>query len=548
MRQRVKPGCRLFAVGALLTGLFALGCKNPTSPDPTPVEYPAIQLRQDSLSLPNGAGEYTFNEAVLVDGDGGYCCENVIFAVENQGQEWLNISRVVLSSGNIGDFDLDISGLFNMVAPSSYTNFSLRFDPIVNLGSRSAVVTIISDDQDNGIYTFKVKGSGMKKCFAGDGAANFYFGTSGAISGNTMVVGAYYDYNGAFGEQGAAYVFERDRPVPDHWGEIRKLVASDGTDWNRFGWSVAIDGDTIVVGARGVKNNQGAVYIFYRNHGGADRWGEVKKLTAGDSSNNDNFGYSVAVSGDTIVVGANGVDDTFGDQGAAYVYYRNHGGAGNWGEVTRITAGDAALLDGFGCSVAIAGDIVAVAAAYDDADYNNQGSVYIYDRSHGGTDNWGEVKRITASNAGEYHLFGLSVAIEGDLLLAGKNDGSAYLFDRNFGGADNWAQIKELSGSDTVQYDFFGRSVAISGDTIAVGALWDDIDSNRDQGSVYLFYRNAGGAGNWGEVKKLTAGDGAENDSFGSFVAVAGNTVVIGANDDDIGTNGDQGSAYMFQQ
>jgi hypothetical protein len=345
--------------------------------------------------------------------------------------------------------------------------------------------------------------------------------------------------------------------------EIKNLTASDGEEWDQFGKSVAISGDTIVVGADEdrVEANftQGSAYVFQRNTGGTDCWGEIKKLTASDGAADDRFGCSVSISGDTIVVGAYWDDIGLNDfQGSAYVFERNNGGTDNWGEVKNINASDGAEDDWFGYSVSISGDTVVVGVySYDVGANINQGSAYVYERNNGGTDNWGEVKRLTASDGAQGDRFGGSVSIFGNTVVVGAryddvgaNDtqGSAYVFQRNNGGADNWGEVKKVTGGDSVQYDRFGWSVSIFGDTVVVGATEDEVGGNDNQGSAYVFQRNTGGIDNWGEIKKLTASDGEALDNFGFSVSIYNDTIVVGALWDDIGANLGQGSAYVFQR
>ena len=334
--------------------------------------------------------------------------------------------------------------------------------------------------------------------------------------------------------------------------EVAKLTASDAAEFDQFGWSVAISGDTVVVGAFSDDDNgsrSGSAYILERNQGGVDNWGEVKKLTASDAAEGDFFGYSVGISGDMVVVSAL-LDDAF--TGSAYVFERNVGGADNWGEMKKLTVSDAAGGDNFGNSVAISSDTVVVGANRDDDDGSSSGSAYLFERNVGGADNWGEVKKLSASDVAQGDVFGSSVAISGDTAVVGAENkadvgfqsGAAYLFERNTGGADNWGEVKKLSAFDADATDVFGNSVAVNGNTIVVGALLDN-DDGADSGSAYLFDRNTGGADNWGQSAKLTASDAAGGDNFGISVAISGDTVVIGApNDDDDGSR--SGSAYIF--
>jgi hypothetical protein len=399
----------------------------------------------------------------------------------------------------------------------------------------------------------------VKKLVSSDGAANDQFGDSVAISGDLAVVGANLDDVGSNNDQGSAYLFERNTSGADNWGLVKKLVASDGAASDQFGRSVAIDVDTVIVGAIndqvGGNSGQGSAYLFERNTGGADNWGEVKHLFASDGATNDQFGNSVSISGDTVIVGAY-VDDVGGNvnQGTAYIFERNTGGANNWGEVKHLFASGAQATEIFGSSVAISGDTVIVGALGHSIGGNFPGAAYIFERNQGGANNWGEVKQLFASDGGELDSFGTSVAISGDTAIVGADNdrvgsnggqGSAYLFERNAGGANNWGEIKHLAAADGAALDKFGTSVAISSDTVLVGAPGVTITGS-NPGAAYIFERNTGGADNWGMVKHLVAADGAALDQFGISVAISGDTVLVGASLDDAGSNSNQGSAYLF--
>jgi hypothetical protein len=392
------------------------------------------------------------------------------------------------------------------------------------------------------------------KLTASDGAEGDNFGLSVSVSDDTVVVGARYDDDHGT-SSGAAYVFDRNQGGADNWGLVKKLTASDGAAEDYFGEAVAVAGDLLVVGASYDDDNgenSGSAYLFSRNQGGADNWGLVKKPTASDGAAGDAFGVSVAMDGDTVVVGAYRDDDYGTDSGAAYVFDRNQGGADNWGQVTKLTAADGAAWDWFGVRVSIDGDTVVVGTPTDDDLGTDSGSVYVFARNQGGTDNWGLVKKLTASDGAAEDRFGYAVAISGDNLVVGAyqdddqdaDSGSAYVFSRNQGGADNWGQVKKLTASDGAAEDHFGQSVAVAGDVLVVGAYRDD-DHGTDSGAAYVFDRNRGGADNWGQVEKVTASDGAAGDYFGSAVSASGDDITLGARlDDDYGA--DSGSAYVF--
>jgi predicted small secreted protein len=386
------------------------------------------------------------------------------------------------------------------------------------------------------------------KRLASDTANEDMFGASVGMSGDYIVVGAYAEDAGGT-DSGAAYIYERNYGGQDYWGEVKKLTASDAQGWDYFGNSVAIDGDYVVVGAEledGGGNSRGAAYIFGRNYGGQDNWGEVKKLTASDAEDSDHFANSVAINGDYIVVGAFYEDDAGTDSGAAYIYERNYGGQDNWGEMKKLTASDAEADDRFGWSVAIDGDFIIIGAQYKNGGGIQRGAAYIYGRNSGGQDNWGEVKKLTASDAEDWDWYGSTVAIDGDYIVVGAHRenstrGAAYIYDRNFGNPDNWGEVAKLAAQNS---SYFGFSVAISGDYAVVGANFED-GAGTDQGAAYIYGRNSGGQDNWGEVMRLTPSDAADNDRFGCSVAVSGDYAVVGANFED-GAGTDRGAIYIF--
>ena len=324
----------------------------------------------------------------------------------------------------------------------------------------------------------------------------------------------------------------------------QRLVASDGTAGDQLGRSVAVDGDTAVVGASNDDSAKGAVYVFTRT---GDSWAQTAKLTASDGAANDQFGESVAIDGDTIVAGA--VNDGVGtnvDQGSAYTFART---GADRNETAKLTATDGATIDRLGFSVAIDGDTIVAGAPNADATNVNQGAVYTFART--GADR-NQTARLTATDGATSDFLGTSVAIDGDTIVAGASgdnigantdQGSAYTFARTSAPGRN--QTARLTASDGAAGDQFGRSVAIDGDTIVADASLHDVDANVDQGAAYTFART-GAAAPFTETARLTATDGAAGDRLGRSVAIDGDTIVAGANTDDVGDNADQGSASIF--
>ncbi|MGD9874861.1 MAG: FG-GAP repeat protein [Kiritimatiellia bacterium] len=379
------------------------------------------------------------------------------------------------------------------------------------------------------------------KLTAFDGETNDEFGISVSVDGDVALVGAESDD----GARGAAYVFERDISGTNSWGLVAKLTAPDAAADDWFGFSVAVAGDVALVGAYGNDDagaGSGSAYVFERNIGGTNAWGFVCKLTASDAAASDYFGVAVAVDGDVAIVSASG-DDGF--QGSAYVFQRNAGGTNAWGQVAKIAAPDGTTNDYFGVSVAVAGDVALVGAEQDD----DLGSAYVFERNMGGTNAWGFVRKLTASDGAADDHFGYSVSADGDAALVGAygcngNRGAAYVFQRNYGGTNAWGEVTKLTASDGATDDHFGWSVAVDGGTALIGAHKDD-DAGSESGSAYVFERNANGPNAWGQVRKLTASDGSSGDWFGCAVSASGNNALIGAfHDDPSGIF--SGSAYIM--
>lgn len=361
-------------------------------------------------------------------------------------------------------------------------------------------------------------------------------GNSVAVSGSTVIMGAFFA-DAAATDAGSAYVFVRG----EHgWSQQAKLEASDAEAEDQFGWSTAIDGDTAVVGAfldddSGV--DSGSVYVFVRSNG---QWSQQAKITAADGASGDRFGASVAIDGDTIVVGASQDDGAGIDAGSAYVFTRK---GSHWTQQAKLVAADGAATNRFGVSVALDGNTALVGAYFDDDAGKLSGSAYVFTRND---ESWTQQAKLTASDAATGDLFGAAVAIYGDTAVigasrnddAGSSSGSSYVFSRN---ASGWNEVVKLSASDAAMNDKFGHSVAIHGAEIVVGAVGDD-EVGKNSGSAYVFTRDGG---SWKQRTKLNAAGGTGGDQFGFSVAKERDFVVIGAVGVDESAV-DSGSAYVF--
>jgi hypothetical protein len=341
-----------------------------------------------------------------------------------------------------------------------------------------------------------------------------------------------------------------------NWTERAKNT-SESSHGNMLGENIALSGGFLIAGTQydsSITTYAGSAYIFEKSNGGEENWGEIKKLIANDPVAQANFGISVDISGEYAVVGSTSRNSAETDKGSAYVFYRNQGGLDNWGLVKKLMASDSGFGDHFGWDVAIDSEYIVVGAFADDIGTINSGSAYIYYRNEGGTDNWGEVKKITAGDSDLGDQFGRAVAISGiDIIIgawnddeAGSNSGASYIFNKDYGGVGTWGNVVKLTASDAVGAEYFGWDVSIDGNYAVVSAPGDS-DQGSYTGSAYVFYRNKNGNDAWGEVAKLTAFDAKEGDNFGCSISISEENIVIGASNTDF-LIADSGCAYYFRQ
>ena len=381
------------------------------------------------------------------------------------------------------------------------------------------------------------------KLISNDGSSSDQFGWCIGISGDRAVLSSPgSDYVG--GDHGAAYIFRKENGI---WVQEAKLLASDGAAGDNFATEVAIDGDTVVVSAWrddiGANTDQGSAYIFTRS---GITWTQQAKITATDGASDDNFGLTADISGETVLIGAYHADISGRvDQGAAYVFVRN---GTTWTQQAKLIANDGITDATLGTGVALEGNSAVVGAHTDSFNsINYRGSAYVFVRS--GT-TWTQQAKLIASDGESIDTFGRRVAINGDTVLVGAShddvngnmdQGSAYVFARN---GTTWTQQAKLVAGDGTTNDQFSFSdLVIKGDTIFVGAFFSDVGSNVNQGSVYVFTR-FGSA--WQQTAKIIAPDLLAGARFGTGIGLSGNTLIIGAHYDTIGVNTNQGSAYVF--
>lgn len=372
------------------------------------------------------------------------------------------------------------------------------------------------------------------KLLASDGGQGDYFG---GVSGNGLAISGDYAVVGANGAgpsgtmSGAVYIFHNDG---GGWHEQQKLTASDGDTSDNFGYSVAVSDNNVIVGAHYGDGNvidSGTAYIY---HFDGSRWVERQKLVASDGAVFDRFGQYVSISGDYAIVGAPAATTGIPLTGAAYIYHYN---GTSWVEAQKLMATDRAMSDNFGNMVSISGDHAIIGAQLDNDNGFASGSAYIF--HYDGT-NWLEQQKLLASDGDAEDRFGSAVSISGHYAIVGAflgnglvaDSGSAYIF--HFDGV-NWVEQQKLRAYDGLLNDRFGNSVSISGANVIV-------NGNVSNGAAYVYHYD----GNvWRAAEKLVASDVASADWFGDSVAISGNMAIVGASADD--DNGEMsGSAYLY--
>ncbi len=395
---------------------------------------------------------------------------------------------------------------------------------------------------------------------ASDGGAGDQLAESVAVSGNTVVLGAPQAPVGSNNQEGCAYVYVKPASGWGNSTQLAKLTPSDGGPAVHFGGSVAIDGDTIVVGEPyakiGSHGNQGAAYIFVKPAGGWTDMTETAKLTASDGQVFDLLGASVAIQGRLVVAAAPfATVQSVGSAGAVYVFLKPATGWKDGTQNAKLTASNPKFGAELGYSVSISGQAIAAGAP----NYSGQGSgaAYVFVKPASGWKDMNQAAELTASQGTSGDLLGFSASIIGDTVVAGapdtvidskKEQGAAYVWVKPASGWKNEIQKARLIASDGVVGNFFGFGVSVAKKTVLVGAIGVTVGSNLQQGAAYLYKEPANGWKSTAKFNaKLTASDGTEYAWFGNSVMIKTNTLLVGAPGQTRGSNSQQGEGYIFQ-
>jgi len=509
-----------------------------------------------------------------------------------------------------------VGALLCLICGSGFGQVRMNIEVTSNKNDQNAVYRSAIDPAFVQQAYLKASNTGTFDIF---GETGDEFGESVAIDGNTLVVGAPLEDSNATGingeqnndaahDSGAAYVFVRnDFGI---WSQQAYLKASNTGADDQFGFSVAIAGDTVVIGAPGEQSNatgvdgnqqdnslngSGAAYVFVRDENGD--WSQQSYLKASNTGDVDNFGFSVAITGSTVVVGAVGEnslatgvggdqsDNSAGNSGAVYVFKNDNNIT--WSQEAYLKPSNTGAHDRFGFSLAIHENTIAVGALGEDSrsegvdsdqDNNlatNAGASYIFARTGNGA--WSQQAYLKPSNTQAFDFFGNSVSLFNDTVAVGApledsnatgvdgdqgnnsdadegpsgfDAGATYVFIRDAFG--KWSQQAYLKASNTDNGDRFGFAVSVADEIVVVGARREDSNatvvdgdqsdnSGNDGGAAYVFVRDS--VGTWVQQSYLKASNTDIRDEFGRSVAVSGETVLVGTGQEDssaTGVNGDQ--------
>lgn len=362
-----------------------------------------------------------------------------------------------------------------------------------------------------------------------------------AVENGLVAVGA--PFHTLSNRTGGVFIFRRDPVDRDHWLEADRLFAADGVDLDRFGYAIDMDDGVLAIGAPydhvGNDTDAGSVYIFRPDPTIPDSWNEAAKITSDDVIRFDLFGSSVALDGDTLVAGAPG-DFTFGSKlgGAAYVFERVPGPVETWQQVARLRAPAGHPVDSsFGQTVALDGDVIVVGSSGTVDSQTVIGGAFVYYRDQGGANQWGLVAQLDSGNTETNEWFGLKLAFEGDTALVaaqghepnddGVETGAVYVFERNADGPDQWGLVHKIVPTDGNDNDRFGRDLAFDGEVAVISATGDDPNGVGNAGSVYFYHATYPHP--WAFISRLTAFELIQSDAFGFSVDVDGDIVATGS-------------------
>lgn len=480
-------------------------------------------LANSTMSVIENAASGTSVGSVTIVSDGGATITNISLSGTGSSNFLVTTSgAVTLSSNSLLDYET--TKIYNLTAQATNSEGS----------SNSVSVTINITDYTNVFQTDKFQGNNT--------ISNDSYGSFLAVEGEYIAVGSIYEDTNAT-NAGSTYVFKRNSN--GSLSQIAQLQSDDIQANDEFGYSVSMSGQYIAIGAHNEDtngSNAGSAYLFKRNSDTSIT--QIAKIQSDDVQTGDEFSYSLAISGDYIIAGAHSEDTNGTSAGSAYLFKRNSDTSVT--QIAKLQSNDIQAGDEFGWSVDIDGDYIIIGADVEDTNGTDAGSTYLFKRDSDA--NVTQIAKLQSNDIEAGDDFGRSVAISGDYIIVGadqedtngSNAGSAYLFKRN--SDTSVTQIAKIQSNDVQADDKFGWAVAINGDFITIGAAGEDTNGT-DSGSAYLFRKYSDT--NITQISKMQSQDIATSDNFGDFLAMNGNYIIVGAYAEDTGGNS-AGSAYLF--
>ncbi len=495
-------------------------------------------IEEQKLTGSDSQSGDAFGDAVHIEGnyamvgarynDGSRSNAGAVYMFSHNGSSWQQDQKLSVSTGST-----DLQFGYHIALDGTYAAIGAYGDDMNGLNAGAAYIF----ERVGGVWTEK------QRLTAADADAGDMFGVWLGLSGATLAIGAREDDEAA-GDAGAVYIFTRNQD--GSWNQDSKLTAEDAAAGDKFGEHLAIEGDRIIVGASPHDEaalNGGAVYLFTLIGG---VWQQTGKFIADGLDDHDHFGTGVGISGENLISGAHGDDDNGSSAGAIYMLEQLCYSVGSDEcMLNKVLSSDGVLGDQFGAAVAVSGRRAIVGAHNSDARALNGGAAYFYEESNG---IWTQMQQVLPGGLDANDLFGQSVWIDANLAIVGAredddrglNAGAAYVY--RFDGSA-WIEEQKLTGSDTEAGDEFGDAVVVDGDLVMVSARYAD-GALSNAGAVYVFEYDGD---SWEELQILSVSTSSTDLQFGNHLALHADVAVIGAYGDD--ANGvNAGAAYLFER
>ena len=356
-------------------------------------------------------------------------------------------------------------------------------------------------------------------------------------------------------DNGAIYVYQKDSTNNIGWTLIQKILPPVDTANGGYpafifemGKIITANDNYLILGTpQGGNNSSGVVYVL-KHDTTTNQWAPIKELMPTTPKSGGFFGSSITLSSDFLAIKERPLLATHPT--IVSIYQRNEGGADNWGKVKEVAHQNLSIEPFWAYDLSMTDDFLFIGSFQENSVSQGSGVVHIYGKNIGGTNNWGYWKAITSSDGHASQQFGYSVLAQDTTLIVGatrdnelgSSSGAVYIFYQNDGGMNNWGEAKKITASDIGSGDYFGNNFDLSGDSLLAIS---SVGHNQDKGAIYVFSKNRDSINTWNEIAKLEATANDSDDFFGETVAIQGSDVIVAAGyDDEIDINA--GAFYTF--